>query len=121
VKRELELYCIMCPASCTLRVVVNEDRIVEVRGNQCPRGVEYAKQEVLEPRRYVMSVVRVRHGDMPTVSVITRRPVPKDCIWRVIELLASIELEAPVEIGDVVLGDICGTDVVATRRVKRVS
>jgi len=121
VRRELELYCIICPASCTLRVVVDKDGIVEVRGNQCPRGVEYAKQEVLEPRRYVISVVRVHHGDMPTVSVITGKPVPKDCIWRVMELLASIEVEAPVEIGDVVLKDICGTDVVATRRVKRVA
>jgi CxxC motif-containing protein len=117
--KELELYCIMCPASCTLRVIV-KDREIQVYGNQCPRGVEYAKQEVLEPRRHVMSVVRVKNGDMPTVSVVTRSPVPKDCIWRIMEQLAKIELEAPVEIGDVVIRDICGTDIIATRRVKRI-
>ncbi len=113
-----ELVCIMCPASCTLRVNVNGGGL-RVEGNRCPRGVEYARQEVVKPLRRVMSVVKVRNGDLPTLSVITRDPVPKECIWLVMEKLASLEVEAPVEIGDVILRDVCGTDIVATRRVRR--
>jgi CxxC motif-containing protein len=92
-----------------------------VEGNRCPRGVEYARQEVVKPLRRVMSVVKVRNGDLPTLAVITRDPVPKECIWLVMEKLASLEVEAPVEVGDVILRDVCGTDIVATRRVRRVA
>jgi CxxC motif-containing protein len=113
-----ELVCIVCPASCNLKVYL-EDNDLKIEGASCPRGVEFAKNEVMNPVRYVMSVVKVRGGDMPTVSVITRKPVPKDCIWRVMEALTNVEIEAPVEIGDIVLRDICGTDIVATRRVKK--
>jgi len=113
-----ELVCIMCPASCTLRVNVNGGGL-RVEGNRCPRGVEYARQEVVKPLRRVMSVVKARNGDLPTLSVITRDPVPKECIWLVMEKLASLEVEAPVEIGGVILRDVCGTDIVATRRVRR--
>lgn len=112
---EKELTCIVCPASCSLRVVIKEGSI-SVEGAMCPRGVEFAKREVSNPVRYVMSVIKVRSSDYPTVSVITRKPVPKDCIWLIVEKLAEIEIEAPVEIGQVVLSDICGTDIVATRR-----
>lgn len=115
-----ELVCIVCPASCSLRVVRANGNIA-VEGASCPRGVEFAKREVLNPSRHVMSVVRVRGGDLPVVSVITSKPIPKDCIWQVMSKLAEIELEAPVELGQVVLRDVCGADIKTTRRVKRAS
>ncbi|AFK51453.1 hypothetical protein TCELL_1030 [Thermogladius calderae 1633] len=37
------------------------------------------------------------------------------------EKLKDVVLRAPVNIGDVVLRDVCCTDVVATRRVARVA
>lgn len=117
--KTIELVCIVCPASCNLKVSTDDNNIV-VEGASCPRGIEFAKKEVENPARYVMSVVKVRGGDMPTVSVITREPVPKNCIWKVMEALSSIEVEAPVEVGDIIVKDICGTDVIATRRVKKV-
>jgi len=118
--KELELTCIICPASCTLKVTVEDNKVIKVEGNLCPRGVEFAKNELSNPVRYVMSVVKVREGDLPTVSVVTRNPVPKNCIWQVMEALAKVEVEAPVEIGDVIVKDICGTDIIATRRAKKI-
>lgn len=118
--REEELVCIICPASCTLKVTVQDNKVVKVEGNLCPRGVEFAKNEISNPLRYVMSVVKVKGGDLPTVSVVTRNPVPKNCIWQIMEALAKIEVEAPVEIGDVIIKNICGTDIIATRRAKKI-
>ncbi|RLG81220.1 MAG: molybdopterin oxidoreductase [Thermoprotei archaeon] len=118
---EQELICILCPLSCTLKVVVKPGGKITVTGNQCARGVEYAKQEILNPVRPVMSVVKVRNGDMPTVSVITSKPVPKKCIPEVMKATAEVEVEAPVELGQVILKNICGADIIATRRVKRVT
>ncbi len=118
---ERELTCIICPASCTLKVRIESGGSLKVEGALCPRGVDYAKQEVTDPRRIVMSVVKVVGGDLPTVSVKTNKPVPKKCIQEVMKATASIELKAPVEIGQVIIKDICGADVVATRRVKKVN
>jgi CxxC motif-containing protein len=102
-----------------LRVLADENRIVKVDGAGCVRGVEYASQEFSDPKRMVFTVVKVRSGELPTVSVKTSRPIPKKHVFTLMRMLASIELEAPVEIGDVVLKDAYGADVVATRRVGR--
>jgi len=116
-----ELICIICPASCTLRVTRDQSGELRVEGAGCSRGIEYAKQEVANPVRYVMTVVRVRNGDLPTVSLVTSRPVPKSCIPEVMKATAFLEVEAPIEVGQVILRDVCGADLVATRRVRRVS
>ncbi|MET1159338.1 MAG: DUF1667 domain-containing protein [Thermoprotei archaeon] len=120
-RAEHELICILCPMSCTLKVTVEPSGEIKVEGYQCERGVEYAKQEVTNPVRPVMSVVKVKNGDMPTVSVITKDPVPKKCIPEVMKATANIEVEAPVEIGQIIVENVCGTSLIATRRVKRVS
>ncbi len=117
----IELTCIVCPSSCLLKVYRGrEGEVVKVEGARCLRGVKYAEQEVRKPLRYVMTVVKVRDGEYPTASVITDRPVPKECIREIMEVTASIILEAPTEIGDVVAKDLCGgANLVITRRVKR--
>jgi len=102
-----------------LRVEVDKEHIVKVDGAGCPRGVEYARQEFSDPRRMVFTVVKVRNGELPTVSVKTSRPIPRKQIFSLMRILASIELEAPVEMGDVVLKDAYGADVIATRRIDR--
>ena len=117
---EVELVCIICPASCTLKARKLGDK-VEVEGAGCARGVEYARQELVNPLRHVMTVVKVRSGDLPVVSVITSRPVPKSCVPEVVKAAALIEVEAPVELGQVIAEGVCGASLVATRRVKRIA
>ncbi|WP_048078792.1 DUF1667 domain-containing protein [Desulfurococcus mucosus] len=114
-----ELTCIVCPLGCRLKVALTENGEVRVEGARCQRGVEYGRQEVTQPRRIVMTVVRVRNGEFPTVSVKTDRPVPKECIERVMKATVDLEVEAPVEVGEVLLRDICGASLVATRRVRK--
>ncbi|RLF04901.1 MAG: molybdopterin oxidoreductase [Thermoprotei archaeon] len=117
---ERELTCIICPAACTLHVLVTPDGELIVRGAGCRRGVEYARQEILEPRRVVVTVVKVKNGELPVVSVKTSRPVPKSCIREIMKATAELEIEAPVEIGQVVAENICGANLIATRRVRHV-
>jgi len=116
---EQEFICIICPSSCTLKAYTKSDGTIKVDGALCPRGIEYAKQEITDPRRIVISVVKVKNGNLPTVSIKTSKPVPKKCITAIMKATASIELEAPVEIGQVIIKDICGSDIVATRRIKK--
>ena len=116
---ERELTCIVCPIGCSLKVRVEADGEVVVEGNLCPRGAGYAREEVTNPKRVVFTVVKVRGGELPTVSVKTSEPVPKSLVSEVMRATAFLEVEAPVEAGQVVLKGVCGVDLVATRSVKR--
>lgn len=114
-----ELTCIGCPLGCAVTVELEEGAVVRVTGNTCPRGDAYARKEVTHPTRIVTSTVRVRGGAAPMVSCKTRSDVPKDAIFAVVRALKTVEVPAPVAIGDVVLADAAGTgvDVIATKNV----
>ncbi len=106
--------CIVCPLSCAVEVEVKDGKVIDVRGHTCPRGKEWAIEEITNPKRVVMSVVPVEEGAIPTVSVKTAEPVPKEKIPELMEFLAKLRLKAPVKIGDVV-AEWEGIKIVATR------
>ncbi|WP_010477249.1 DUF1667 domain-containing protein [Thermococcus zilligii] len=106
--------CIVCPLGCAIEVDLKEGKVLGVRGHTCPRGKEWAIQEVMNPKRVVMSVLPVEGGALPTVSVKTAEPVPKERIPELMKFLAGIKLKAPVKIGDVV-AEWEGIKIVATR------
>ena len=43
--------CVSCPVGCSLSVGVRGTEVVQVEGNECPRGIAYAKSEVENPTR----------------------------------------------------------------------
>lgn len=118
------LTCIMCPAGCELEVqmdrVNGQDEIV-VRGNSCKRGVAYGHQEVVAPMRSISTSVLVEQGELPLASVRLTKPIPKAMIVTVMEEIKAVIVAAPVQIGDIVITDVCGTgsDVIITKNVKR--
>jgi len=117
------IICILCPNGCELDVRHSSDPIpetIEVEGNLCPRGIDYAIEEILHPKRTLTTSVLVRGGTEPQASVKTACPVPRDKLLDVRQALRSVALDAPVQIGDVALADVAGTgvDVVVTRSVE---
>jgi len=114
----VEMICVSCPVGCDMRVTKDGDEI-QVSGNQCPAGFEYAQEELTNPTRNIATSVSVLGGDNTMLSVKTVRPVPKGEIMNVVKAIHQVVMNAPVEIGDVVLANAvgCGVDVVATRRV----
>ena len=116
-----KLICIVCPIGCDLEVLYDDHRILNVRGNLCPRGADYAEKELFNPERTLTTSVKVRNGEMPLASVRTVKPIQKALIRTVVARLKKMELEAPVEFGQVVIEGVEGTgaDVVVTREVKR--
>ena len=122
------LTCIICPNGCELEVCwecamdgTGEPCNISVTGNKCPRGVEYAEQELKNPMRTIASSVKMTDGAMPLVSVRVTGPIPKAKIMDVMAVIRETTVEAPVKIGDVVIADALGlgVDVVATRNVER--
>ncbi|MDY7041344.1 MAG: DUF1667 domain-containing protein [Chloroflexota bacterium] len=114
-----KIICITCPVGCTLEVTHEGKTVVEVDGNQCKKGVDYAEGELTDPRRMVTSTVRVQGGVHPLVPVYTAAPIPKPLIFSLLSELRRVELRAPVKVGQVVLGDALGTgvDVLASRNL----
>jgi len=114
--------CINCPLGCRLEVDASGDDIIEVRGNACKRGVSFAEQEHVDPRRMVTTTVAIRGAGHARLPVATAAPVPKASVRDVCRALHALELQAPVEIGSVVMADVLGTgiDVVATRTLAKV-
>jgi len=112
----------MCPIGCRLTVTIRGDE-VKVEGNLCPRGREYAVQEVTEPRRDLFTVVEVEGGEIPVVPVRTTAPVPKEKMKQILRELAKIKLKAPVKAGDIIVRNVLGLgiDVIATWNVEKAS
>jgi len=113
-----ELICIVCPKGCHLQVDENND--YAVTGNGCPRGAEYGKAELTNPTRVVTSTVRCTGGAYPRCPVKTDKPIPKGKMFEVMEELNRVELIAPVNVGQVVIENVCGTgvNVVSARTMK---
>ncbi len=99
------LICIGCPLGCPVTVTMEGEEI-NVTGNTCPRGADYAKKEVLSPTRIVTSSIRVNHGVIARVSVKTKSDIPKSKIFDVMEEIRSIRVEAPVAMGQVLI-ELC--------------
>ena len=109
------LICITCPKGCHLTVDENND--YAVTGNACPRGAEYARNEMLHPVRVIPSTVRVAGAAIPRLPVKTDKPLPKELMFDCMELINALNVQAPVKVGQVLAADILGTDVniVATK------
>lgn len=110
------LICVTCPRGCTLTVEVEDNKVLSVSGNFCPRGDKYARDEITNPLRSLCSTVKVEGGVHPVVPVKTSTPVPKTMIFDCMKQINSVSVKAPVAIGQVIIKDILGTgaDIVAT-------
>lgn len=110
------MICIICPKGCSLQAEIAGD-VVTTTGNACPRGAKYAENECLHPVRTVTATVRVANRPDTMVSVKTAQPVAKEKMQEVMAALRSIWVNAPLSIGDVILQDICGSDIIATKAI----
>ncbi|MBR5152077.1 MAG: DUF1667 domain-containing protein [Clostridia bacterium] len=112
-----ELTCIICPLGCSLVAELEDGQVTAVKGNTCPRGAVYAREECTNPKRTVTSTVRCKDGSM--VSVKTDGTIPKEKMAECMDAINHVILDLPVSVGDVIIEDIFGCNVVATQN-KRV-
>ena len=118
-KESKQLICTSCPMGCSLRV--------EKDGENCSywckmqTGSQYAQDEMLNPKRTVTTTVVVLNGEIRRLPVRTKKPFPLRRILELIQFLSTIEVEAPVQVGQVIatncLGE--GVDIIATRTILR--
>ncbi|MBN1801962.1 MAG: DUF1667 domain-containing protein [Candidatus Lokiarchaeota archaeon] len=118
---EKTVRCIVCPTGCEIHVKnVNGELIVE--GHTCKRGEEYAKEEFISPKRILTTTMRVKNGLLPLVPVRTNVPIPKEKLDDVLREIATLEIEAPLIMGQVLVKDVLGLDasVIASRDLAKI-
>ena len=120
---EKEITCIVCPIGCKILVRTDGTRFEVLEGNKCKKGLEYARNEALDPRRMLTTSVLVKNGDWPLASVKSSRPIQKEKVFSVLEEIKGINVKAPVKSGQVILRNVADTDIniIATKTVKNVA
>ena len=113
--------CIICPNGCVITAEYEGTEVKEVLGATCPKGTDYVRQELTDPRRNIATSIPVDGGELPLVSVRLDKPIPKKDIFRVMEAVNAVRLRAPTAIGQVALADVCGlgSNVIVTKNVAR--
>ena len=107
--------CIICPRGCSVTVDTSTS---SAAGNFCKRGAEYAIQECTAPMRTVTSTIKVANRTDSRICVKTKTPIPKSAICDIMDLIHETSVSAPVSIGDVIVPDIFGTEIVATSDIE---
>lgn len=115
----IEMVCIQCPLGCHLKVEIGDE--IKVSGNTCPRGKEYAINEVTRPVRTLTSTVRINNGLFNQLPVITNLPIPKEMMKQVMKELKDVVVNAPIKKGDIIIEDVCGlgVNIIASRSMDR--
>lgn len=115
------LTCIVCPMSCVGEVEIADGQVIRIVGFNCKRGQEYAKSEVIAPKRVLTTTVRIKDGFLPLLPVVSKTPLPKGKIVACARYLTGITAQAPVKEADIVCKDILGlgVDIVASRDMNK--
>jgi len=111
------LTCVLCPIGCELEVGRAAGERLDVRGNQCDKGLDFADEEILRPKRNLATSVPLAGTTSRMVSVRLSGPVPRDMIFPILEAIAGLRPEPPVARGQVLIPNVLGTgvDVISTR------
>jgi len=112
--------CVTCPVGCEVDVEVQDGSILSMTGNKCDKVKEFVLQELKEPMRVLTTTVRVEGAKWAMLPVRTDKLIPKRLFTQAIEELASIDLQAPVHMSDVIVKDVAGSgaNIVATRTME---
>ena len=104
---------------CDLEVTYTPEKIIEVKGNTCKRGITYAETEIFHPERVVTTTVRVKGARIEFVPVKTEKTIPKKLTHSVIKHASGVTLKAPVKVGDIVIKNILnsGVNLIVTRNL----
>ena len=90
--------------------------ISEITGYTCKRGMEYASNEYVAPKRTLTSVVKAEGYTCPIISVRSNKPIPRELTFDAMNVIRNTVATAPFYVGKVVVENILdtGADIVLT-------
>ncbi len=115
--------CTVCPIGCEITVKGSETTVEEIHGHACKRGIPFATDEFLLPKRILTSTVRLHGSDEPLLPIRSDKPVPKDKLFACMDRLKQVQVDAPIQRGQVIIDNILDLDcdIIATKSVDRLT
>ena len=113
-----ELTCIICPIGCMLTVDIESGRVTKVFGNTCSKGKAYAEEECISPKRTLTTTVLTKSGRPVACKTLT--PIPKESVISAMKIINSYKIDLPISIGDVIIEDVYGANIIATQNMEKV-
>ena len=113
------ILCIVCPEGCEMEIEEQHGDLLFPEGI-CRRGQEYARQEIYNPCRVLTTTVQVRDGNIAMLPVRTSQPIPRAKLPDAMQDIASIVVNAPVAVGDIVCENVVntGAKLIACREIR---
>ena len=110
-----EYICIVCPKGC--HIVVDGENI---SGYTCLRGLNYVKQESIDPRRILTTTVKVNDKNIRVCPVKSSDTLPKDKLFASMEEINKISVNLPIKLHQVVIKNILntGVDIITNKEIK---
>jgi len=114
------MICIECPRGCHISANVEGNKIVEIKGAGCPKGILYATSEIEDPVRAFTTTVLAKGLPLKFIPVRTVKPIPKRDLPKAVARAREICITHPVRTGGVIVEDFLGlgTALIATRSVR---
>jgi len=114
---EKKLTCIECPLGCSLKIDVENSKVITISGNKCPKGKTYATSEIENPKRILTTTIPTKGLSIKMLPVRTDKAIPKEKISKAIEEIKKININKPVRVGDIIVKDFLGlaVNLVTTR------
>ncbi len=112
------IVCIVCPNGCELEVE-NVDGEISVRNNKCKKSVDFARTELLCPKRTISSTVKTVFPDAPVLPVRVSAEIPKTRIFDVMKEINAVCIDKRIGAGEVIIQDVLGlgADIIATSNI----
>jgi len=121
-----EIVCTVCPQGCKMTAAKAPGGEWTFEGFTCKRGLRYAMDEVLHPKRTLTTTVLQKlkttaNGETVyekrLVAVRSNQPIPLDQTMAAMDEIKNTILRKRVMEGDVILSAVSGTnaDIIATR------
>jgi CxxC motif-containing protein len=124
---EKKMTCIACPRGCGLLIYTPPHRTATpgeeptpagtgggdtiITGNRCPKGVDYALQELTNPVRILTSTVATTSPGGIRMPVKTSAEIPKDKMEEAMAVIHKTMMSRPGIPGDVIIEDFMGLKV----------
>ncbi len=106
-----KITCIVCPNGCEIEIEGDK-----ISGYTCKRGLEYAKEEMIAPKRTITSTVKIKNSN-EVCPIKTSKPIPKEKIFDVLTEINKVEIVKPIKMHELVIENVLnlGVNIIATK------
>lgn len=113
--------CHKCDEKCILDIDECNGSI-KVMGNLCERGIKFAKLEINNNNKAVLTtLVRIKGAEYDVVPVKSNKPLDKSIWIECSKALSRLHVGAPIKCGDIVCTNILntGVDIICTKNMNK--